>query len=140
MGGGDLESGTIWHRRKNGTSRPGRDDLVRDGFGATSPGTSCTIGGLIIIKTLSWVVRVNSAALILKYVTLQSTRWSFINALYELVGSTKEEELLWLILDPSMACAHSGNSDEPWLTRIYSLTRGLCYALHVQRNPSLASL
>ena len=62
---------------------------------------------------------------ILHCVTLQSIRQSFINALYELVGSTNDEELLRLILDPSTTCAHSGNSDEPWLTRIYSLTRGL---------------
>ena len=36
---GDSESGARWPGRKNGTNRPGRDDLVRDGFGATSPGT-----------------------------------------------------------------------------------------------------
>ena len=77
---------------------------------------------------------------ILQCVTLQSTRRSFINALYEIVGSTNDEELLRLILDPSTACAHSGNSDEPWLTHIYSLTRRLCFALHVQRNTLLASL
>ena len=31
MGRGDPKSGTRWPGRKNGTSRPGRDVLVRDG-------------------------------------------------------------------------------------------------------------
>ena len=31
-------------------------------------------------------------------------------------------------------------SDISWETRIFSLTRGLCYALHVQRNTLLASI
>ena len=39
MGRGDPESGTRWPEWKNWTSRPGPDDLVQDGFGATSPGT-----------------------------------------------------------------------------------------------------
>ena len=47
---------------------------------------------------------------ILQCVSLQSTRRSVINALYELVGSANDEELLRLILDPYTAF--------PWLTRI----------------------
>ena len=39
MGRGDPESGTRWPQRKNGTSHPGRNDLVGDGFGTSSPGT-----------------------------------------------------------------------------------------------------
>ena len=37
MGRGEPESGTRWTGRKNGTSRLGRDELARDGVGATSP-------------------------------------------------------------------------------------------------------
>ena len=48
----------------------------------------------------------------------------------ELVGSVNNEELLGLILDPLTAGVHEENSDRYWETRIFSLTRGLCYALH----------
>lgn len=70
----------------------------------------------------------------------QSTRQAFIDALYDVVGFTSDEELLRLILDPSRTCMHIGSINESWSSRIYSLTRGLCYALHVQRNTILASL
>ena len=70
----------------------------------------------------------------------QDGRLSMLYKNWLALGSTNDEELLRLILDPSTACAHSGNSDEPWLTCIYSLTQGLCYALHVRRNTLLASL
>ena len=67
---------------------------------------------------------------------LAQTRYSFINAIRELVGSVNNEKLLGLILDPSTAGVHEENSDSNcyWVTRIFSLTRGLCYALHVQRK------
>ena len=58
----------------------------------------------------------------------------------ELVGSANNEELLGLILDPSTAGVHEENSDGSLETRIFSLTRGLCYAFHVQSNTLLASI
>ena len=39
MGQSDPKSGMKSLGRKHGTSRPGRDLLVRDGLGAKSPGT-----------------------------------------------------------------------------------------------------
>ena len=71
---------------------------------------------------------------------LEQTRHSFINEIRELVGSPNNEKLLGLILDPSTAGVHEENHDSHWETRIFSLTRGLCYALHVQRNTLLASI
>ena len=71
---------------------------------------------------------------------LEQTRHSFINEIRELVGSVNNEKLLGLILDPSTAGVHEENHDSHWGTRIFSLTRGLCYALHVQRNTLLASI
>ena len=70
---------------------------------------------------------------------LESTRASFISALCDLVVFEDNEELLGLILDPSMACMLEENSDSGE-TQIFSLARGLCYALHVQRNTLLASV
>ena len=70
---------------------------------------------------------------------LKSTRPSFISALYDLVVFEDSEELLGLILDPSTSCIIEENSDS-WETQIFSLARGLCYALHVQRNTLLASV
>ena len=49
------------------------------------------------------------------------------------------EELLGLILDPSTACMIEVNSDSGE-AQIFSLARGLCYALHVQKNTLLASM
>ena len=70
---------------------------------------------------------------------LESTRASFISALCDLVVCEDNEELLGLILDPSTACTSEENSDSGE-TQIFSLARGLCYALHVQRNTLLASV
>ena len=70
---------------------------------------------------------------------LESTRTSFISALCESVIFEDNEELLVLILDPSTACMVEENSDSGE-TQIFSLARGLCYALHVQRNTLLASM
>ena len=71
---------------------------------------------------------------------LEQTRHLFINKICELVSSVNNEKLLGLILDPSTAGVHEENSDSYWETHIFSLTRGLCYALHVQRNTLLASI
>ena len=68
-----------------------------------------------------------------------SPTYSFIGALYDVVGVASDVELLRLIWDPSMTCMYIGSINESWSTRIYSLTRGLCYALHVQRNTMLVS-
>ena len=57
----------------------------------------------------------------------------------DLVVFEDNEELLGLILDPSTACILEENSDSGE-TQIFSLARGLCYALHVQRNTLLASV
>ena len=76
---------------------------------------------------------------VLHCILLEQTRHSFINAIHELVGSVNNEELLGLILDPSTTGVPGENSDSYWETRIFSFTRGLCYALHVQRNTLLAS-
>ena len=65
---------------------------------------------------------------------LEQARQSFINEIRELVGSVNNVKLLELILDPSTAGVHGENRDSYWEARIFSLTRGLCYALHVQRN------
>ena len=67
---------------------------------------------------------------------LEQTRHSFINEIREFVGSVNNEKLLgsfdgW--------CAEE-NHDSHWETHIFSLTRELCYALHVQRNTLLASI
>ena len=70
---------------------------------------------------------------------LESTRASFISALCDLVVCEDNEELLGLILDPSTACTLEENSDSGE-TQIFSLARGLCYALHVRRNTLLASV
>ena len=70
---------------------------------------------------------------------LESTRASFISALCDLVVFEDNEELLGLILDPSTACILEEHSDSGE-TQIFSLARGLCYALHVQRNTLLASV
>ena len=64
---------------------------------------------------------------------------SFIRALCESVVFEDNEELLGLILNPSMACLIEENSDSGE-TQIFLLARGLCYALHVQRNTLLASM
>ncbi|MEW8546489.1 MAG: reverse transcriptase domain-containing protein, partial [Candidatus Thiodiazotropha sp.] len=70
---------------------------------------------------------------------LRPARQSFMDTLHKLVGCTSDEKLFRVILDPSVACLPSGGGDESCSTRIYSLTRSLCYALHVQRNTLLAS-
>ena len=70
---------------------------------------------------------------------LESTRASFISALCDSVVFEDNEELLGLILDPSTACMIEENSDSRE-TQIFSFARGLCYALHVQRNTLLASV
>ena len=67
---------------------------------------------------------------------LESTRASFISALCDSVVFEDNEEL---ILDPSTACMIEENSDSRE-TQIFSFARGLCYALHVQRNTLLASV
>ena len=66
-------------------------------------------------------------------------RVSFLSALCDLVVCEDNEELLGLILDPSTACMLEENSDSGE-TQIFSLARGLCYALHVYRNTLLASV
>ena len=70
---------------------------------------------------------------------LESTRAPFISALCDSVVFGDNEELLGLILDPSTACMIEENSDSGE-TQIFSLARGLCYALHVQGNTWLASV
>ena len=64
----------------------------------------------------------------------------FINEIRELVGGVNNEKLLELILDPLTAGVHGENHDSHWEIRIFSLTRGLYYALHVQRNTLLAGI
>ena len=36
-------------------------------------------------------------------------------------------------VDPSAVSVHNENSDDIWSTYAYSLSRGLCYAMHVRR-------
>ena len=58
---------------KNGTNRPRRNDLVRDGFGASSPGTmKCIIHGAkcAITKVASILECMRKSALFYKYFTM----------------------------------------------------------------------
>ena len=59
---------------------------------------------------------------ILHCVVREQTRHSFINAIWELVGSVNNEELLGLILDPSTAGVHDENCNSDLETGIFSLT------------------
>ena len=43
-------------------------------------------------------------------------------------------------VDRSAIGVHNKNSDDSWSICTYSLTRGLCYALHVQRYILLANI
>ena len=60
-------------------------------------------------------------------------------SIYSKIVILWNEELLGLIPDPTTACMLEENSDSGE-TQIFSLARGLCYALHVQRNILLASV
>ena len=43
-------------------------------------------------------------------------------------------------LDPSAVGIHKENIDDTWSICTYSLTRGLCYVMHVPRNILLANI
>ena len=70
--------------------------------------------------------------------SLQSTRQLFIDELKALVGGINEEELQALILDPSMVDTLGVMTIGDMMGCLYSLSRSLCYALHVRCSTLLA--
>lgn len=52
----------------------------------------------------------------LQHFAVHYTRQAFVNAVYDLVGSTSDEEFLRLMLNPSMTSMHIGSIDESWST------------------------
>ena len=75
---------------------------------------------------------------LLRCISLQSTRQLFIDELKALVGGINEEELQALILDPSMVDILGVMTTGDMMGCLYSLSRSLCYALHVRRSILLA--
>ena len=62
-----------------------------------------------------------------------------------LVGSTNRErrgvaEADTTYADLSAVCVHKENSDDVCSVCTYSLTRGLCYAMHMRKNILLANI
>ena len=63
---------------------------------------------------------------------LQEIRNPFIRRLTEIVGEKKEEEVLQIILDPSILNVNSYEQ-----RKLAMMTRKLCYVLHCERNKLL---
>ena len=63
----------------------------------------------------------------------------------DLVGSTNREirgvaEADTTYVDPFAVGVHNENSDDIWSLCTYSITRGLCYTMHVRRHILLANI